>query len=140
MEKPIIIDIFTDNGDLSHYELIDVSTGDVLWSSFPEETIAMGRKINDCNQADELSFWFMRDNHTFIKIESNNLNEIIGEYKKISKKYPYGMVCPVTLIRDGDELRRVGANCHVDGKGRVKMADWITSISNDDDIKRILKL
>lgn len=45
MEKPIVNEVFTDNGDISHYELIEITTGNILWSSFPEETIAMGRKI-----------------------------------------------------------------------------------------------
>lgn len=85
-----------------------------------------------------LSFWFMRDNQTFIKVELKTLDEIVGEFKKISKKYPYGMVCPVTIRKDDDDLRRVGKGCHVDKNGHVKLSDWITEISNDEDIKRIL--
>lgn len=29
--KPELIEKYADNGELSHYELIDPSTGDVLW-------------------------------------------------------------------------------------------------------------
>lgn len=46
MEKPIIDEQYTDNGEFSHWHLIDQETGCVLWSSFPEETIARGQKIN----------------------------------------------------------------------------------------------
>jgi hypothetical protein len=48
MEKPILIEAFADNGELSHWELIDTENGSVLWTSFPEETIAKGQSIN-CN-------------------------------------------------------------------------------------------
>lgn len=44
--KPIIVvEQFADNGELSHYHLTNADTGEVLWSSFPEETIARGEKI-----------------------------------------------------------------------------------------------
>jgi len=39
MEKPIIIEVFADNWELSHWELINPENGCVLCSSFPEETI-----------------------------------------------------------------------------------------------------
>lgn len=46
MERPILVDQFADNGDLSHWHLVNAETGEVLWSSFPEETIARGEKIS----------------------------------------------------------------------------------------------
>jgi len=33
MNKPVIIEQYADNGDFSHYELIDKDNGQVLWSS-----------------------------------------------------------------------------------------------------------
>ena len=42
MNKPIIKKVYTDNGDLSHYTLIDVESGEKLWSEFPEECKSMG--------------------------------------------------------------------------------------------------
>jgi hypothetical protein len=37
MKKPTIIERFTDNGEHSHYSLIETETGDLLWSEAPEE-------------------------------------------------------------------------------------------------------
>jgi uncharacterized radical SAM superfamily Fe-S cluster-containing enzyme len=45
-----------------------------------------------------LSFWFMCDNHTFIKPKSKKIEEIKEEFIKISKNNPYGIVCSVTII------------------------------------------
>lgn len=49
MNKPIIVEQYADNGEFSHWHLIKVETGEVLWSSFPEETIAQGQKIISSN-------------------------------------------------------------------------------------------
>lgn len=49
MDKPIIIEQYADNGEFSHWHLIKEETGEVLWSSFPEETIAQGQKIISSN-------------------------------------------------------------------------------------------
>lgn len=69
--KPIIIEQYSDNGQFSHWHLIDESTGSVLWSSFPEETLAKGQRIietispkNSCRQCNkrkrsENSYWCM---------------------------------------------------------------------------------
>ena len=34
--KPLLIEKFADNGGFSHYELIDVSSGIILWTSSEE--------------------------------------------------------------------------------------------------------
>ncbi len=47
MEKPIIVPAYADNGEHSHWELIDVETGEVLWSEDVKETNARGQKIKD---------------------------------------------------------------------------------------------
>lgn len=46
LEKtPILVEQYADNGEFSHLHLIEQETGEVLWSSFPKETIAKGQKI-----------------------------------------------------------------------------------------------
>ncbi len=50
IEKPIIVEQFADNGEFSHWHLIDPKTGNVMWSSFPEETLARGQKIISYNE------------------------------------------------------------------------------------------
>ena len=49
MEKPIVVEQYADNGEFSHWHLIDPQTGCVMWSSFPEETEAQGQKIISFN-------------------------------------------------------------------------------------------
>lgn len=45
MHKPIVVEQYADNGEFSHWHLIDPHTGSVMWSSFPEETEVKGQKI-----------------------------------------------------------------------------------------------
>lgn len=45
MKKPILVEQYADNGEFSHWHLIEPEDGGVLWSSFPEETKAQGQKI-----------------------------------------------------------------------------------------------
>lgn len=54
--RPLIEEQFADNGGHSHYHLIDTDTGEILWSSFPEETIARGRKIKGYTNSKESIF------------------------------------------------------------------------------------
>ena len=49
MRKPILEDQYADNGEFSHWHLIAPEDGRVLWSSFPEETVAGGQKIHSSN-------------------------------------------------------------------------------------------
>lgn len=45
MEKPIINEVFADNGEHSHWELIDSESGKLLWSEdITESTIMRGEK------------------------------------------------------------------------------------------------
>jgi len=53
MKKPIFLDRYADNGEVSHWELINHDTGAVLWSSFPEETIARVQKIEPSLQVED---------------------------------------------------------------------------------------
>lgn len=39
MKKPIIVERFSDNGEHSHWALIDSKTGELIWSEAPEEEI-----------------------------------------------------------------------------------------------------
>ena len=50
MKKPEVIEVYADNGQLSHYALVDTETGNKLWSEAPEECEAMGHPVvnNDC--------------------------------------------------------------------------------------------
>jgi len=43
--QPILTEQFSCNGEFSHWHLTCLQTGMVLWSSYPEETVARGQKI-----------------------------------------------------------------------------------------------
>ena len=45
MKKPILTEVFTCNGEHSHWRLVDVDTGENLWSEDPEEDRAMGYPV-----------------------------------------------------------------------------------------------
>ena len=51
MKKPTIVERFADNGEHSHYSLIETETGKLLWSEAPEEELfgveEMGISIRD---------------------------------------------------------------------------------------------
>ena len=50
MEKPIVNEVFCDNGDHSHWNLIDVETGVNLWSEDPSEDNARGFLVKKVNK------------------------------------------------------------------------------------------
>jgi hypothetical protein len=49
MKEPKVISMFNDDGSHSHYALIDVETGDKLWSECPEECKAKGYPVTQAN-------------------------------------------------------------------------------------------
>ena len=83
------------------------------------------------------SFWFMRDNHTFCKPIGKNLDEIKADLLRIAKENPYGMVCPVIILRGKkeSEIRRVGVYAHVDGNGSVDLSKWYDEVVKDDVVR-----
>lgn len=88
-----------------------------------------------------ISFYFMRDNHTFIKINPSSLESLKEILIKTAKENPYGMICPVTI---GDkttnkEIRRTGSCCHVDQFGNCDIDSWFRTIQDDVDIKHFFK-
>jgi len=82
------------------------------------------------------SFWFLRDNHTTYKPKGENLVKIAKDLKKIAKKNPDGMICPVIILdNNGKEVKRIGKATHVDGDGNVDINMWLNSIKDDPTIK-----
>lgn len=49
MKKPIVNEVFTDNGEHSHWNLIDSETGINIWSEDAREDKAQGFPVNDKN-------------------------------------------------------------------------------------------
>ncbi len=80
------------------------------------------------------SYWFMCDGHTFIKPQKKSLKKVAKEMVTIAKNNPYGMVCPVTVLKDGEEIGRIGKPVHVDKDGNVNIQEWIDSIVGEHNL------
>jgi hypothetical protein len=50
-EKPILNEVFSDNGEHSHWNLIDPTTGENLWSEDAEEDAAIGHPVKQPESA-----------------------------------------------------------------------------------------
>jgi len=85
------------------------------------------------------SFWFMRDNQTFCKPNGKNFEEIKNDLIKIASENPYGMICPVIIMMNDIEVRRVGEMVYVDKDGKVDIDGWYNLIKNDDAIIDFIK-
>ena len=86
------------------------------------------------------SFWYMTDLHTFIRPKGKNIIEIKESMKEIAQEYPYGMVCSVTILdKDGNEIREVGENCHIDKNGNGDINRWYRQIIKDDVVRNYKK-
>jgi hypothetical protein len=84
-------------------------------------------KNNTC-----LSFWFMKDDHTFIKLEGKNISEIKQNALDVAKRNPYGMVCPVKILQGEKELYSIGPSCHVDSRGNLDLEQWWIDVTKVD--------
>ena len=81
------------------------------------------------------SFYFMRDNHTFIKLQGKSANEVKQHALEVAKENPYGMVCSVSISQGEKEMRRVGECCHVDKNGNVDLRNWWDEIMKEDCVR-----
>lgn len=57
MKKPIVNEVFTDNGEHSHWNLIDAETGENLWSESSEENellAQLDKWIKECSKTSEM--------------------------------------------------------------------------------------
>ncbi len=81
------------------------------------------------------AFWYMRDNHTFIPIQGEDIEEIKQKAINIAKINPYGMVCPVTIMDGAKEIKRIGKSAHVDKNGDVDLTEWWDEIIKEECVR-----
>lgn len=84
----------------------------------------------DC-KPDTISFWWMRDNHTFVHLKGKNLAEIVEHAKFCNIKEAYGMLCPATLLRKDQDFGRVGNAVHGNDEFGKNLPAWIREIESD---------
>ena len=109
------------------------------------------------NMADELSISGMFDCHLFCRFSGNTVDEIIDAWRdQISKPYPAIVggrevgdlgataLCPIIVLGNGEELRRVGPMVSLEWSTRQpqedKLAKWRAAALADPDITKLLLL
>lgn len=90
MNKPEVVERFTDNGEHSHWELINPSTGDVLWSEVsPEDEIIEieGRKFRRGDIYD--IYECERDKTMFLNREAGFIVKTYGDKNNKPQLFKY---------------------------------------------------
>lgn len=85
---------------------------------------------------DRASFWYMHDNHTFSRL-TGTVEEIVAAAREWAKKSPWGMLCPVTLLRGEKEIRRLKKCVHAQ-RELGDTTEWEAEVRSDADVMRIL--
>lgn len=97
-------------------------------------------------QPDRVKFWYLRDNHSFTRLEGDSLEEIVAKASALSSTPTgaWGSLCPAIVMCGHKEVRRVGQMVHAKGANdpRIKwnegIQQWIKALSADKDIMRLL--
>ena len=98
------------------------------------------------NIPNKVNFYYMLDNHTFHKLESDNIDDIVKEAIEVSKKggvWSYGMLCPPILKNNDKEVRRLDVRVRARPSleySQEGLNNWIFEVKNDPDIKRLIKV
>lgn len=92
---------------------------------------------------DSIHFYYMKDNHTFVKLEGKSLLDITNRADEVEILHPYGMLCPAILCKEGKEVRRVGTYVHSHGpKARLdwiqNKLEWREVLKADKDVARLM--
>ena len=104
-----------------------------------DKTYLMAKKIVENYEKNQNhlkpSFWFMRDNHTFIKPKGKTAKEVKDDLIAIAKENPYGMVCSVTILEEGQQERSIGNCYHVDDNGYVNLDKWYEEVIKEECVR-----
>jgi hypothetical protein len=100
--------------------------------------------MHDCTcicecKPNSISFWWMNDCHTFVRLKGKNIEEILIHVCKCFNDDKYGMLCPATLLKDGKELYRIGQPIHGGANFHKEILKWVNSIKNDPYAMDIIK-
>ncbi len=93
-------------------------------------------------RADRLSVYWMFDDHTFHKLPTGTIDEIIAAADKVLGD---GMLCPIIILAGDKELRRVGHGAHryscssVVDEYKSQVEAWRVAAYADPDIVRLTR-
>lgn len=93
---------------------------------------------NDCDHY-LISFWWMHDDCTFVRLKGKNLDEIVAHAKKIAKKSPYGMLCAAKLLKEGRDFRSIGKPVFEHKNWEENLQKWVDAIKNDSIAMKLIE-
>lgn len=102
------------------------------------------RYVPDPMHADEVRFYYMRDNHTFSRLTGTTIDEVLANATAMAKESRCGMLCSPMLLAGGKEVRRLKAVAHApccgsdDSKWLAGVAEWRTECEADSDVMRMV--
>lgn len=77
--KPLVNEVFADNGEHSHYELLDAETGKILWT-----------EKEDFEKAAEPMIKYLAENHhPNMQVLIDSTTAILLEEQRMHKNYDY---------------------------------------------------
>jgi len=79
----------------------------------------------------------MHDNHTFSRL-GGGVETILREARRLGEESPYGMLCPVTLLRGDKEIRRLKKCVHA-RKELGDTSEWEEEVRGDADALRLIE-
>lgn len=88
-----------------------------------------------------LSFWYMNDNHTFIRIKGGTLSEIVASAMSAHSRGCGGMLCSAKVLSGTAEVRTVGGCVHDHDSISVFLhgvANWAAAIEADPEVMRMI--
>ncbi len=95
-------------------------------------------------QPDEITIYYMHDNHTFSRMNGSTLDEVLFNADLVAKWSPCGMLCAPRLSVDGKEVRRLKNHAHApcvnkdDSRWIAGKADWRSECEADGDVMRLM--
>jgi len=108
MDKPIINEVFADNGQHSHWELRDANTGKVLWSEKGRPSITVDIMGDRYLKSSITSIHDIeRDKTMFLNREAGFIVETFGRVsKKYGERIPYESTpAEINAIKHGWDLK-----------------------------------
>jgi hypothetical protein len=112
-------------------------------AAFTPDTITInGAKYARVQVPDRLSIHYMTDNHLFVPLKGNTLDDLLAHVDVVAAKHPYGSLGPVIICEGDREIRRVGPMVHqYPGKHQEwaeGKAKWKAAIEHDKDATSLL--
>lgn len=92
-----------------------------------------------------VSFYYMRDNFTFIRLHGDSLDQIIELAIAVEKENPYGMLCSPSITEaDFKNERRLSVNAHSGGrfepdKFQKELARWKAEVEADVEVMDLIR-